>query len=527
MRFPIPSLLARWAILGLILAIGSSAGFPLCSAGPNEISKDNHLNTITLRGMDTTARPQWSPDGRHIIFTNGGGVSDYVFSAGPGQITSEIYRVTADGSDLQLILVGEGPDEIVHSPRISPDGAQLVYVTTRHEVSEEEARKDLRIRRNFEIETAALDGTERRRLTENHVQDTRPVWSPDGSSIAFYRGQSGGLRFSNKAGTGIYTMAADGSDLELVFPRKPSDLITLSDMDPYFVYGHEFVLQRTLPDGTSIDPDALALTEYSGRLAGPTWSPDRKRIAFIAEIGYQQIIPDNGTTPPLAIGFPPTLYTANADGSDLTPVFSSTTTIVDNRIHTIDQLPTSYVPNRSASPVWSPDGMKIAFLRYVDDHLLDNLAEDQHVVGSPGFGLYEIGVDGSGLREIAILGTNRRYTGELSWSPGGKSLLLSTVGLSTYGRMSTPSQIHVIRIDGSVPLLTALGRDASWSPDGSRIAVVDSSSPYASPVYHVNRLYTMAPDGTDIQVIVERDEEGELRAVNQVEENCFLLLFCG
>ena len=36
----------------------------------------------------------------------------------------------------------------------------------------------------------------------------------------------------------------------------------------------------------------------------------------------------------------------------------------------------------------------------------------------------------------------------------------------------------------------------------------------------------MAPDGTDIQVIVERDEDGELRAVNQVEKNCFLLLFC-
>ena len=35
------------------------------------------------------------------------------------------------------------------------------------------------------------------------------------------------------------------------------------------------------------------------------------------------------------------------------------------------------------------------------------------------------------------------------------------------------------------------------------------------------------PDGTDIQVIVERDEDGELRAVNQVEEKCFLLLFCG
>ena len=520
MRSLNPLLLARWAILGLILAIGSSAGFPLCVAGPNEIAKDNHLNHITVRGMETAARPQWSSDERYIIFTDGGGLFHGMYSSGPDVITGEIYRVTSDGSDLQLILVGEGPDEIFHSPRISPDGTRIVYVTTWHEVSEEEGREDLRIRRNFEIETAALDGTDRRRLTENYVQDTRPLWSPDGSRITFYTGESGGWPYSNAAGTGIYTMLVNGSDQELIFPRKPFDLATLSNMDPVFAYGHIFVLQRTLPDGESVAPDDLALAKGYGRLAGPTWSPDGKRIAFIAQIAFDRIISDSGTTPPLSIDGPPTLYTANADGSDLTPIYSSSTAIINNRIHIVD--PIADRPHQGASPVWSPDGRRIAFLRYVDGNLPDDLAEDHHVVGSPGLGLYEIGIDGSGLREIAIIDESKRKTGELSWSPDGKSLLLSTIG----GR-SIPSEIHVIRVDGSAPRIDAPGLDASWSPDGSRIAVIDSSSPHEYPLYRIERVYTMAPDGTDIQWIVERDEDGELRAVNQVEKNCFLLLFCG
>ena len=201
---------------------------------------------------------------------------------------------------------------------------------------------------------------------------------------------------------------------------------------------------------------------------------------------------------------------------------------MDEVFHIVDpiaNIQTAGIPPLGAWPVWSPDGTKIAFLRYVDSYVLDDLGKDYHVVGSPGLGLYEIGIDGSGLREIAIIDTHELYYGELSWSPDGKLLLFSSIGVE-----SIPSEVHVIRVDGSVPRLTTPGLDASWSPDGSRIAVIDSSSPHEYPLYRIERVYTMAPDGTDIQVIVERDEDGKLRAVNQVnqvEKSCFLLVFCG
>ena len=535
-RFPNPRLLARWAILSLLLAIGSSAGFPLCAQNPNDIG---YLDSEIYGGIVSSPPLQWSPDGRHIIFEDSG----------------EIYRVTSDGSDLQLILESEGPNEVSNSPRFSPDGTRIVFITTRHEVSEEDG-----IRRNYEIESSLVDGTDRRRLTESYRQDTNPVWSPDGFRIAFMKYGRGSWP---RDYPGIYTMAADGSDQELILPREPIDfdefpntyswtywdlsaetqehiLRNTPDFDVLAIpktldwaYWDEtsetFVPQQRVPNREMIASDEgiasgaaddLYLTTSFFYDAGAVWSPDGKKIAFTGTIEFTRyfyLAPDYPSGEVSEASIPRALYTVNADGSDLTPVFSPST-VGDDQTRTVYPLSTQLT--------WSPDGRRIAFLWYVDDYWLDNLAEHRHVVGSPGFGLYEIGVDGSGLRKIAVIDTNKPNTGALSWSPDGSSLLLSTIGYFRSGRLRAPSQVHVVRVDGSVPRLTAFGLDASWSPDGSRIAVIGNSSPNA-PIYPADRLYTMAPDGTDIQVIVERDEDGELRAVNQVEKNCFLLLFCG
>lgn len=66
----------------------------------------------------------------------------------------------------------------------------------------------------------AEDGTVRRRLTRNKVDDWSPAWSPDGHAIAFIRAQGGyaGSQYDDGAVASgrLYRMRADGTNVRRV-----------------------------------------------------------------------------------------------------------------------------------------------------------------------------------------------------------------------------------------------------------------------------------------------------------------------
>ena len=225
---------------------------------------------------------QWTPDGTHIVFSSGAAIS----------------VVRTDGSDLWRLSESEHRGGIDHSPSISPDGTRIAYATSRLERSD--------FPRNFEIETSALDGSDKLRLTENAYMDTSPVWSPDGSRIALLV-----QIYPDVVDGAFYTMAPDASDTRLVLAAESIEV-------------------QGLPDGYDVLRPNLR--------TGPVWSPDGGKLAFIASAELRKLDESWGRLINI-------LYAVATDGSGLTQLFPRTPLI---------QLSISH-------PSWSPDGSEILF----------------------------------------------------------------------------------------------------------------------------------------------------------------------
>ncbi len=111
----------------------------------------------------------WSPDGSRILFV------------GPGPDGAhqgwDIYVTNVDGSDVTNLTNSPTVDL---DPSWSPDGSTILFRSRRDpppDWTEGDAPD--------EIYLMALDGTDVRRLTHDSARDQNPVWSPDGSMIAY------------------------------------------------------------------------------------------------------------------------------------------------------------------------------------------------------------------------------------------------------------------------------------------------------------------------------------------------------
>jgi serine/threonine protein kinase len=129
------------------------------------------------------------------------GPHDEGFAASPaGDRLAYVSETTEGGKDIFLLdLAGGGITQLTHTPTLykagiafSPSGKQIAF--TRIDPGQLEA-----------IFVMNTDGTQVTRLSQGGHYDFLPRWSPDGKRIGFTSARDGSF--------GVYTMAADGSDV--------------------------------------------------------------------------------------------------------------------------------------------------------------------------------------------------------------------------------------------------------------------------------------------------------------------------
>jgi len=238
---------------------------------------------------------------------------------------------------------------------------------------------------NTEIYSMRSDGTNQVRLTNNTGLDYHPVWSPDGSRIAYLSQNGSTFTFS------IKVMNADGGNQTVVtpvtygfcvWPWQDEWSLSWSPDSRKIAFQESGDIFTVNVDGTN----RVNLTNDFSWDVEPTWSADGTRILFSSsrssfirimhsmntDGSNVQALPSDGEMWDTAPEYSPTgdriafvvnsnvnmpvLYTANADGTNRAP-FEGLGSATQTR----------------NKPRWSPDGTRIIF------HMWESFGSDAEI----------------------------------------------------------------------------------------------------------------------------------------------------
>ncbi|WP_433219725.1 serine hydrolase [Dactylosporangium sp. CS-047395] len=180
---------------------------------------------------------------------------------------------------------------LVEQPALSPDGAQVVYVLR---TADREADRDVR-----SLWRVAASGGEPHRLTRGPA-DSTPVWSPDGTWLAFLRSVDGPAQVwllpagggeaepltALPLGAGTPVWSPDGSAIAFAAPTDPAggerSAPVATDRLGYKADGVGLIgtVRRHLHVLDLDSREVRAVTDGDWHASDPAWSPDGTMLAF-------------------------------------------------------------------------------------------------------------------------------------------------------------------------------------------------------------------------------------------------------
>ena len=521
------------------LAACNSAG--PCSGGS---AFPDETNLTNEPGQDDQ-NPDWTPDGERIVYdtrisptdrdlhwltyTEHLGLPSRWFegtTTSPLPPASDTLRQSVNDTTTSIPVVGQRlPTEMPYVAQIEAERVQVTgggFGTT------------LTVVRGFDGTTATshVIGTPIMPVEQPAHDESQPVWSSDGLTLAFTLGSLDGTR-TDVAIAGVETrLFYDAStrgrtDDLVVFPPNiaasgaanppgqgtPSTRIGSAATTSWCSRRTGTARTRSIPTTsarkttsasrmTLRDDRFPSVDETSGRIL---FRSDRvggvdRMLRMDVDGGNVTQVPDSPAAQPgsdpawyprdpqsrilfvrdntLATGLYD-IWTMNPDGSDAVQV-------TQNGISNADS-------------TWSPDASRIAHSGYRDDP------------GPPG--VYVMDADGSNVialtDDLVLNGdlpcTSACYAGSPTWSPDGKRIaFVYTEDFTTYG-------IWTVASDGSGDLQLVTQEPVgiggiAWSPDGTRIAYGLTSGPCCDEDHHI---WTIHPDGSgNTQITTGATDDG-------------------
>ncbi|MGH7690783.1 MAG: TolB family protein, partial [Gemmatimonadaceae bacterium] len=149
-------------ILAAALAALSVWSAPRVACAQDAVKPDATFQPLDVFQLEWAADPEISPDGRQIVFVRQG------YDVMKDNTRSALWIVNSDGTGLRAL---DGDGKSYSSPRWSPDGSRLLFVSNRSGSNQ--------------LWMRWMDSGQEAELT--HLADQSPgriTWSPDGKSVA-------------------------------------------------------------------------------------------------------------------------------------------------------------------------------------------------------------------------------------------------------------------------------------------------------------------------------------------------------